>query len=224
MYKTDVLSPKLLPQFGDKALAKIIGNSISTTPRLTHEIVHELGSDLGDSHAEKLVTVDPSPFPTKLHIKSTVRAVGARALRSAPYLASVRRRESRKIANLIAVLHAKPTILDDFVVWTHEPLDRIRSLLDTLSTAEQFRETEYEGNSCEILRQLRDTFLNLGWQSYLKEDVCAAAKSVLSKLATEDEITSEDVYASLDTLIDAGLSPSIGIPIDDDDEEEAIPD
>jgi hypothetical protein len=37
-----------------------------------------------------------------------------------------------------------------------------RSLIRQLSDAEQFSEREYEGNSCEMLRQLRDTFLNLG--------------------------------------------------------------
>jgi hypothetical protein len=190
--------------------------------KLRHEIIHELSAEPKDASIERSLMVGPSPVPTLVYIKSTIRAGGARALRSGPYLASARRYQAGKIAKLIASLPATAAKDDDFVAWVHEPLDRIRILIDKLSTAEEFREIEFEGNSCEILRHLRDTFLADGWQSYRQDGVCTAAVSVLNRLATQDEITSDDVYASLDTLLDAGLCPTIGIPPDDVDEEEEV--
>ena len=196
-------------------------NWLSATIR--RELVHELGADLSDSFMEQTINVAPSYFPTVVQIKSTLRAGGARALRSPAYLASVRRRECGMIGRLIASLAAKADMGDDFIAWTHEPLDRIRRLIDKLSSAEEYRETEFEGNSCEILRQLRDTFLGNGWKSYRSDSVCATALSVLKHLSTEDEITSNHVYGSLEKLLNAGLSPAIGI-LPGDGEEEEIPD
>ncbi len=208
---------------GDEFYTETASSKRWLIPGIRREFIHELGYDLEDISQEYMVTVEPSSFKTNIHIKSTVRATGARALRSAPYLAAVRRREAKKIAELVASLPAITTDAEDFIAWAHEPLDRIRNLIDKLSTAEEFRETEFEGNSCEILRQLRDTFLGQGWQSYRDDCVCATTVSILNHLATEDEISSDNVYASLDKLLDAGLSPAIGIPRDDVDEEE-IPD
>ena len=191
-------------------------------PNFNHYLNHELSPDLEDSFIQESVTVLPSPFPTKVNISSTVRAVGARGLRSPPYLASIRRRECGQIARLIASLPQQAANNDDFIAWTHEPFDKIRSLLDKLSAAEECREIEYEGNSCEILRQLRDTFLGNGWKRYCKNNVCDKALYVLRQLATEEEITRDHVYDSLEKLLDAGLDPAIGITIDDVEEEEIL--
>jgi hypothetical protein len=190
--------------------------------KILHEIIHELGPDLEDTSVQDFLTVEPSAIPTLVDIKSTVRARGARGFRSAPYLATVRRREAHKIAKLIEFLPLKATDEEVFIAWTHEPLDRIRGLIDRLSTAEEGRQTEFEGNSCEILRQLRDTFLEDRWQAYRQKSVSTAVASVLTRLATQDEITAADVYTSLDALLDAGLNPTIGIGTDNGEEEEIL--
>jgi hypothetical protein len=75
----------------------------------------------------------------------------------------------------------------EFVVWTQAVLEELRSLIRQLSDAEQFSEREYEGNSCEMLRQLRDTFLNSGWNSYREQRVRSCAAAILDHLAIADE-------------------------------------
>jgi hypothetical protein len=219
MHKSFEKYPAIVPALEHGARTENIIGRTWISPTINREIIHELGSDLEDIQVEELLEVQPSHLSTFVHIKSSVKAIGARALRSAPYLASVRRREAGRIAKLVEDLSTKTRNLDDFIVWVHEPLDRIRRLIDNLSTAEEFRDTEHEGNSCEILRQIRDTFLKEGWHSYLKAEVCATTVSILKKLATEDDITSDDVYDSLDKLFDVGLNPSIGISSDDVEEE-----
>jgi len=189
-------------------------------PRISLDIIHELGRDLSDTYSEKSLTLPASMLPTVVTFKSTVRAANTRALRSPAYLASIRRRETAAISRMIDAL---PTIADsdqDFLTCVHEPYDHIQKLIDTLSSAEDHRDTEIEGNSCEILRQIRDTFTGSSWKAYRSRDVCAATLSVLKWLSTEDEITSEFVYRSLEELIAAGLSPATEIPVDDVEEEE----
>lgn len=222
MYKSFTSSESLPALFQPRVPAYTPSDISWHTPTLTREVVHELGSDFEDSQIDDVIKVGPSPFPTLVHFKSSVRTAGARALRSAPYLASVRRREANRIAKLISSLPTHAANADEFVAWVHEPLARIRTLLDTLTTAEQFRDAEFEGNSCEILRQLRDTFLNGGWQSYINAEARAAALSALRRLGAADEITRDDVYESLDKLLDAALNPSIGFAGDDAEEEETI--
>ena len=62
--------------------------------------------------------------------------------------------------------------------------------------------------------------MGIGWQCYRAESVCATTASILEHLSVEDEVTSDDVYSSMEKLLDSGLSPAIGIPVDDADEEE----
>ena len=84
-------------------------------PKVTRQLVHELGSELGDSYIEDIFRVQPSFTPTDIKIRSVVKAQGARALHSAPYLASVRRREAGKIAKLVAVLPTRNASDDSFL-------------------------------------------------------------------------------------------------------------
>jgi hypothetical protein len=101
-------------------------------------------------------------------------------------LAALRRRKSKKIAAMIRGL-GKHSGKREFAVWTQAVLEELRSLIRQLSDAEQFSEREYEGNSCEMLRQLRDTFLNSGWNSYREQRVRSCAAAILDHLAIADE-------------------------------------
>ncbi|MHC4398609.1 MAG: hypothetical protein ACYTG0_02915 [Planctomycetota bacterium] len=167
----------------------------------------ELGLPLEDQTAERVVDIDQAP--TRLLVKSHVRARGAKGLRSPQYLATIRRREAGKIGGLIAEL-ATHEGSEDFVAWTHEPLDELRRLIHRLTEAEEFSNPEHEGNSCEILRQLRDTLLNTGWERYQESAVRDAAVKILQHLATADEVSADDAYDAMNQLLDLDLNPTVG--------------
>ncbi len=98
-------------------------------------------------------------------------------------------------------------------------MERIRRLIEQLSHAEEYSSPEHEGNSCEILRQLRDTFLDNGWQQYQKAAVRDGAVKVLKRLATAEEVSPEDAFHAMDGLLDLGLQPVLGMACLDEDEE-----
>ncbi len=185
------------------------------------DILHELGTSWGDRSVERTVTVSPSEWPTKVVVKSSVVGVGVRGLKSPEYLATIRRRQSAKIANSVRALE-KHANSEDFAVWTHEPLDMLRQLVNTLSDAEEYSDPEHEGNTCEILRQLRDTFLDRGWERYRDTGVRAIAVQILQNLATADEVSGDDASQTMDLLLDRGLNPAVGTLLEYAEEE--VPD
>jgi hypothetical protein len=197
----------------------------STSPSAAVETVdlyHELGPEPEDQTAEAEIAIAQGSPPTTVHIKSHVIAHGAKSLKSAEYLATIRRREAQKMAELIQALadHAES---DDFMAWTHEPLERLRGLIYKLTEAEQFEHPEHEGNSCEILRQLRDTLLNAGWKRYREPAVRDVAVNILQRIAVADEISADDTSRTMDQLLDLGLDPTTGM-VWQDGEQEEVPD
>jgi len=189
-------------------------------PVVEYQFYHELGTSFEDQTQELVIPVDQTSPPAALHVKSHVVATAARALRSPAYLATIRRREADKIARLIVGLDQRAGD-DDFVAWTHEPLEKLRQLIRKLSDAEEFADPEHEGNSCEILRQLRDTFLNDGWKRYQEHQVRQAVADILKHLATadQDDVTAGDVDSAMDTLLDLDLNPTVGFAWHNGEEE-----
>ena len=189
----------------------------------TANLYHEIGAQPEDGIIEENVRIDPVSPPTLVRVKSHVIAQGARALRSPQYLATIRRRESGTIAALIKGLagHADS---EDFAAWAHEPLENLRHLIHRLTEAEQFSDEEHEGNSCEILRQLRDTFLNMGWERYREHEVRELALEILRRLAESDEVAADDCYSAMDQLLELGLNPAAGTLLHYGQEEEQVSD
>ncbi len=187
------------------------------------EVYHEFGTELEDRVEETTVDIDPESPPAKVEFKSHVLFSGKRALRSPAYLATVRRRGAAKIARLVTELD-KHVDSDDFAVWTHEALQELRKLIQTLSDAEQDADPKHEGNSCEILRQLRDTLLNTGWQRYRENQVRRSVVDILNHLAkaNQDDVTPEHADRAMDKLLDLNLDPTVGFPWQHGEEE--IPD
>ena len=109
----------------------------------------------------------------------------------------------------------------EFAVWTQAVLEELRSLIRQLSDAEQFSQREYEGNSCEILRQLRDTFLNSGWNSY-RDEIAQFAAALLDHLASADELSAADAERAMDQLLDLGLNPAVGLRQTNDEPETEV--
>ncbi len=182
-----------------------------------------VGIEFTDATVEKIVSIDRTSPPTEIVFRSHVVTSAIRGLKSPAYLASIRRRRSDKIARLILDLenHANES---GFAVWTQEPLDELRRLIQELSDAEEYAYPEREGNSCEVLRQVRDTFLNTGWERYRELAVRTGVSRVLQTLAKEDEITGGHADTVMDTLLDMDLNPSVGLSWNNvETEEDEIP-
>lgn len=197
------------------------GTAVKTALIARRDIYHEFGSELEDRVATATVEIDPQAPPVRVEVQSHVLFSGRRVLRSPAYLASVRRREAGRISQLVASLdqHADK---DDFEVWTHDVLGTLRRLIRNLSDAEEDADVEHEGNSCEILRQLRDTLLNTGWQRYREQDVRKGVVEILKRLASADEVTADDAYRAMDRLLDLNLDPTVGFAGHNGEEEEIL--
>jgi hypothetical protein len=121
---------------------------------------------------------------------------------SPAYLAAVRRRKCVTIRKMLASL-AKKARRDDFEAFTFKVVDEIRELLIQLTTVQN------EGNTREILRQIRDSFLDGGHERYRDPKARKLVESILKHLSEADELTPEDVDQVWDDLYDGGLSAPI---------------
>jgi hypothetical protein len=173
-------------------------------------LVHELGADLRGGTAEGVLWVEPSNRPTRVTVKSELVTQGVQALRSPEYMATVRRRQARSLA--VAVMALEPHAdREDFVTCTFPMLKQINGLLNTLRDAEQ------EGNTREILRELRSSIMNGGWNKYRSPKVRAMAVAILEHLAEAAEVSAKNAHAVFDKLHTLGLDP-VGAPVFDSDE------
>ena len=185
-------------------------------------IVHELGADLRAEPIEMIVTIGPSQAPVRVKVESRVTTQIAKAFHSPEYMATIRRREARALSPLILSLEKEAT-REDFVVCTHPVVSDIGALIEKLQGASA------EGNAREILRQVRNTFLDGGWETYRKGDVRRTAAAALEYLATAEEVTAQDVDVWFTKLIESGVDP-VGAKMftltedDETDDEEEIPD
>lgn len=202
---------------GDKALssasalldAEIRGSDSSVrTSTITADLIHELGADLTSHPIDRLIFVPASPFNTQVKVRSRVIADTAKRFRSAEYVATLRRREAATVMEMIEAL-GQHVAREDFFMTVHGVVAKIKAALVTL------REAEHEGNSREILRQLRDSMTNGRWNSYKEEPARVAAKKVISLLAHQVEVSKKDAFNAANTLEDAGLEV-IGLVITDD--------
>jgi hypothetical protein len=196
----------------------------------TVDVVHDLSADLDFSKSqEKSVFVPPGrDRGTLVKVRSHVRQSSSAEQRSPAYLAARRRIRVRKIRETITGLDAQ-SARDDFFVAAFPVFQEIEGALAELQPAQT------EGNSREILRQVRDSLTCCGWEQYRVAAVRRAVDSVLEALETKDSVVPGDTKLSFATLSDAGLRPVIfslsttgeGQVWDDDetesDEEEKMP-
>jgi hypothetical protein len=190
--------------------ALLLAEALESTAAEVHEVFHEIGTEFTDATVEKTVLIDRTSPPTEIIFRSHVVTSAMRGFKSPAYLASIRRRRSEKIARLIVELEHNADE-SGFAVWTQKPLDELRRLVQELSEAEEYTHPECEGNSCEILRQVRDTFLNSGWERYREPEVRFGVSRIVQTLAEDDEITGDHADNAMDTLLDMGLNPTVGL-------------
>jgi hypothetical protein len=166
------------------------------------EVVHEIGSDLIGGTIRRQHLIDPSDSPTLVSFASHVVTDATQRMNSPEYLATVRRRKCTKIKNTVASL-AKKARRDDFEAFTFKVFEELRELLAQLTDVQR------EGNTREILRQIRDTCLDGGHERYRDAKARDLVASIFERLSEADEVTPEDVDQVWDELHDSGLSAPI---------------
>jgi len=161
-----------------------------------------MGSDFLGGTVTREHVVSPSDSPTIVSISSSVVSTPAQRMNSPEYLATVRRRKAKTIGVAVAGLE-KRAGGDDFEAYTYKIVEDIRALLIQLS------EIHREGNTREILRQIRDTFMDGGHSQYKAPLVRKTVATILETLSVADEVTAEDVDRTWDLLFDRGIRASI---------------
>lgn len=133
------------------------------------------------------------------------------------YMASVRRRQAHNLARAVAELE-KYSEQEDFTAYTFSVFNQLKTLIADLTAEDK------EGNAREILRQLRNSFLDCGWEQYRKPEVRQTAVAILNRLAEAEEVVPQDVKAVFKQLLQIGLNP-VGSPlppVDEEDEQQNV--
>ena len=195
--------------------------SVAGSPRKTKEIelFHEWSATPRDSTIEEIIHIDPLAPPGKIIVRSKVISSQANSMVSPDYLATKRRRASKKLLVKVRALD-QYCDTDNFAVWTQAILDDLRAILRELSTAEQYSPHASEGNAREIMAQLRDSLLNHGWHMYRKHEVRMVVEAILNDLATLSEIVPRHATSSFERLMNVNLNPVLGVPLLYDEEAE----
>jgi hypothetical protein len=204
---TVIARGKTVPQVGPEL-------TLPDVNQVDINLIHELSRGATGSVLEQITVIEPSEVPTHVRIRFEVVGVTNRILGSPVYMASIRRRKTRNLALAVAELeeHAEQ---DDFTTYTFAIIDQLKTLLAELADATK------EGNSREILRQLRNTFLNKHWEQYRKPEARHAAMAILHRLADAEEVLPQDVKETFRKLTSSNLN-AVGpaLPAFDEEEEE----
>ncbi|MCY2952788.1 MAG: hypothetical protein NTU53_12570 [Planctomycetota bacterium] len=197
-------------------LPQLVSTSTPTTGdcgTVTIELIQELSADLTAETTERTVVLPPSPYATQVTARATVVSHAAIGLRSAAYVGAVRRTRIRKIIQLTGDLGSNAA-RSDFHSYTFPVFDEIRSLLQFLGDRE-----DLEGNTCAILRHIRNTLMDGGWNRYRDPGVREVAVAILQKLASVETVEPEDAALAFREMHAAGMSPSLPVTLDDAPEE-----
>lgn len=119
---------------------------------------------------------------------------------SAAYFATIRRRGIAGVKFSISKLDARRDE-PDFAVHTFPITQSINQLVNDLIDA------RFEGNSREILRRLRNTILDGGWEHYRVHDARRRATQVLDFLERAETVIPRDVKRMTEVLKKGGLNP-----------------
>jgi hypothetical protein len=198
------------PDWPDQARSPEVG--MVSDLEVTIPIVHELGSDLRGGLIERTRWLPPSNRPIVVRVESQVVTRAAEALHSPEYLATVRRRRCRALGLALERLAAHAN-REDFAVCTYPVLNQVNELLHLLQDASA------EGNTREVLRQLRNTLMNGGWNKYRDPAVRRVGAEILNELAEVDEVLPVRVNEWFNRISGTGANP-VGAPLFADDEED----
>jgi hypothetical protein len=131
---------------------------------------------------------------------------------SVAYMAVIRRREAQAIREQFVQLEQNAQ-REDLVMMALPITSAIRDSLDRIAGAET------EGNSREILRRLRDSLLNGGWNNYRSQEATRAAIEAIDFLSNANQVTPSDVRRLSSAMQAAGLG-ILDVPLLSADDED----
>lgn len=193
----------------------------SEPKHLDVNITHTYDANSSSSADEFVQTstrmIAASHVPTTLYVTTRVQGMPRQVAPTPAYSASIRRDHVMTLAKDIREL-ARNAHRADFAVCTFPIVDRLRDLINKILLS-----ADSEGNTREILRRLRDTFMNRGWESYREPAAREAAASIFDRLAALTDVLPEHVDEVLDRLSEINLAP-FGLEILDADAEKEVSD
>lgn len=166
--------------------------------------LREAGVALEGSHE---FSVPASDTPTRVFVKSSVSAQSVREARTAAAIALDRRRKAVKIAKAVASL---PTYADalDFHTYVQPVFDQTRMLLSELSAYDRI-----EGNTCMVLRYIRNSFIHPGWERYRESAVASAMSEILYRLGSVESVKRQDAKAAFASMHELNLRSSLPVTL-----------
>jgi hypothetical protein len=167
------------------------------------------GSGLEATH---ILMMPASAQPVALKVHSSISALTAQRLRSAAAVAIQRRRRCGQIATAVRELSAVSERAD-FHTFTFPIFDDVRSLHNLL-----LRSEETEGNTCVILRYVRNSFMDGGWNHYRGEEVVKGVAAILDALAKSAEVAPAQARSAFTAIHSLGLRPHLRVDLVGDDE------
>jgi hypothetical protein len=181
-----------------------------------------------DLHLESVSLTEPMGQTIELdrhHLKRydkirvTARPTStAKLLASPEYVAATRRKRVKTIRDSVLGLsqHENETL---FVAYTQQVLHDIRVLITDLTESDRNRARATEGNTREVLRQVRDSLQGTGWKRLIEPEVRQELAAILGFM-TKSEVTPVEIAASRSRLKQLKMTPYV-IPmvIPDGDQE-----
>lgn len=195
------MSDLYFPLNRDQAADWIATEKAPSTSDFVVDVFHDIGTNADPIQViEESRTLPASNVPTRIKLRSVVASRTAN--RSPEYFATIRRRRAGLIRSAIRQLSVHEGA-DDIFMHTGTILDAIRELLHALDGVKT------EGNARQVLRYLRDSFLDGGWDAYKKATSVTKAVGVASLLADNESVTAKHADTAYDDLVEVGLEPVV---------------
>jgi hypothetical protein len=166
--------------------------------------LREAGPALEGSHEFSLPASDT---PTRVFVKSSVSAQAVREAKTAAAVALDRRRKALKIAKLVTNL---PSHADapDFHTYVHPVFHQVRTLLSELVAYDHI-----EGNTCMVLRYIRNSLIHPGWERYREKATTKAVGEILYQMGSLESVKRQDAKAAFAELHSLGLRLSLPVTL-----------
>jgi hypothetical protein len=189
-----------------------MGSDVSAPALRVAPVLHqfvEVPATLLDTTTEQVFSIPPCNETTQVKVRTHVLAAAARARVSSgstrtqyspEYYAILRRRGIQEISVLISDLATNQGD-PGFPIRTYPIVERVGKVLNSLT------DSTSEGNSREILRQIRDSFLNGGWERDRVPEKRQVVSRFLHTVGQLEAVTLKHADECFDMLLDSGFNP-----------------
>ena len=175
----------------------VFPKNASAQKELRHSF--EPSVDLNDIYDESSFSIPASTRSTRITLRTAIDLSSARRGVSDSYLASIRRVKCGEISRLLSEL-GNQAKREDFYMATFPILDALMKLI------KQLQPSAGEANAREVLRQLRDTFLDNNQEHYKLENVREVLAELLAKLSKLDKVSLDFIDSCASAIEQLGFS------------------